>query len=80
MKTRCKFKCDEITEIVSKNWDGEKYIPFRYFGAKFSAVIGDNEENKKFFASSPSGHFEIMCITQRFEPGKEYYIDIEEAN
>ena len=68
MKTRCKFRCDKISETVSGH------------SAELWPVAGTSEENKKFFASTPSGKLELNLVTQRFVPGKEYYIDIEEVN
>jgi hypothetical protein len=42
----------------------------------FNVVYGSSPENKKFFASTPSGHITIDCVRQsvNFEVGREYYI------
>ena len=75
MNTRCKFKCDSITK--QKGWNGAEFV----YDAKFSVVYGDTEENKKFFAATPSGQLSVGGIlSDQFEVGKEYYIDISEAN
>lgn len=79
MMTRCKFRCDEETKVV--NWASNKTEhPFLY-SYKMNVVMGGSEENKKFWASSPSGSFSVSCIHAGiFEPGKEYYFDISEAD
>jgi hypothetical protein len=76
MKTRCKFKCDEVT--TQKHWDQEKGF---LYSVKMSPVVGGSEENKAFWAASPSGLFQLSCVTPNlFEPGKEYYLDITPAD
>lgn len=75
MITRCKFKCDSVSK--QKHWDKEKGF---LHTVKMSPVMSGSEENKEFWAASPSGSFELGCIhADLFEPGKEYYIDISEA-
>lgn len=66
-KTRCKFKCDTVTEHGS----GE-------LSASFSAVTSGSDENKDFWKYTPSGSLTLQCLNPsvEFEPGKEYYIDI----
>lgn len=43
------------------------------------AVNASSEENKKFFASTPSGKIELSLVNQdvfdSFLPGKECYVD-----
>lgn len=76
MTVRCKFYCSEVTK--RKGWDKEK--PFLYV-AKFSPVTSGSEENKRFYDCTPSGGLELGIIKQDlFEVGKEYYLDISEAN
>lgn len=72
---RAKFLCNSVTKI--KAWPGVK-IPF-LFNAEFSPVCNTNEENKKFFESTPAGKIEIKSVGDLFEPGKEYYIDFTVA-
>jgi hypothetical protein len=45
--------------------------------ANLGVVTGDSEENKQFFASTPSGELKVgLHVPGAFEVGKEYYIDI----
>lgn len=48
-----------------------------------SPVSGSSDENKKFFASTPSGQITMSCTHpeawQQFELGKEYYVDFTPA-
>lgn len=47
---------------------------------EFSAVYDGSEENKKFFAYTPSGILKVGSFKEdHFQPSKEYYIDIVEA-
>lgn len=71
MSTRCKFYCKE----VAKSWDN--WQKRMLWTARFSAVTTGSEENKKFFAFTPSGSLEVQAINaDLFEPGQEYYLDI----
>lgn len=73
--TRCKFKCIETGTSASGNTEN----PF-YHRAKFQAVYGDSPENKEFFLWTPNGTLEVSTLRkQSFEAGKEYYLDITEA-
>lgn len=68
---RCKFKCHEVTKRVG--WSGYEFL----WAAKFSAVTDGSEENKAFFAATPSGQLEVSTIKEDFfEVGKEYYLDL----
>lgn len=73
--TRCKFFCHSVTKQL--HWDKSKGI---VYSAKFSAVTSGSEENKAFFEATPNGTIEIgQFKANLFSPGKEYYVDIEEA-
>ena len=83
MTIRAKFKLAEVTTRLSMKqnphtqvWDS---IPLNSY--KFYVVTGDNEENKKFFASTPSGTIELGIPNPdvKFEIGKEYFVDFVEA-
>jgi hypothetical protein len=66
---RAKFKCSAITEYEG---GGKKY--------DFSAVHGD--ENKPWSVYTPSARLEITINNpdaQKFEVGKEYYLDFSLA-
>lgn len=68
--TRCKFKCDRVTEHAGGNRD-----------VHMTPVMSGSEENKSFWAASPGGEFRLNWVNPnvRFVPGKEYYIDISLA-
>ena len=70
---RCKFVCTQET----RNKDAQKGILSSY---DFMAVTSGSEENKEFFAYTPSGSFKVGTVhSGLFEVGKEYYFDISEA-
>ena len=73
LTVRAKFQCHSVTEF---NYGGKQ--------AKFSAVHGNNGENKDFTTATPSGQLEITIskdvpATDFFKPGKEYYLDFTAA-
>jgi hypothetical protein len=70
--TRAKFSCNSITK--RKHWNVKEH-EFN-FDAEFTAVSSGSEEDKKFFAATPSGSIKISTIiSDTFEVGKMYYID-----
>lgn len=72
--TRAKFQCTAVTK--RKGWSGAPFV----YEAEFSAVMGDSEENKAFFAASPSGNIKLGTVrSDHFEVGKSYYVDFTEA-
>jgi hypothetical protein len=74
MATTAKFTCNKVGKQVG--WGGAKYV----YSSELSVVYGDNEENKKFFASTPSGSITLGTIRDDlFEVGKVYYVTFEEA-
>lgn len=69
---RCKFKCKSKREY--ENWDKAKGNLYEY---KFEPVVSGSEENKAFFAATPSGSLEVSCVTDgQFLVGAEYYLDL----
>jgi hypothetical protein len=73
--TRAKFTCVAVEK--SKHWDSTKGFLYK---AKFNSVTSGSEENKLFFAATPSGTIEISTMTQdHFQPGADYYVDFTEA-
>lgn len=66
--TRAKFKVHSVTQ-------------FEYPGTQvvlFPVVSGLNEENKKFWAATPSGKIEMTINTEaaaHFIPGEEVYVN-----
>lgn len=70
MATRAKFRCTEVAK--KEGWNGNKFV----YDAKLQAVYGDSEENKSFFAATPSGQISIHTVkSDHFEVGKCYYVD-----
>ena len=68
MTARCKVTCTAVTQDVA----GYNY--------QFNFVTSGSDENEKFFKYTPCGKFEFGCTEERkFEPGKEYYVDISPA-
>lgn len=69
---RCKFVCSFIQEVGPG------------FNLCFNVVYTGSEENKRFFALTPGGQFNLYTVNKevaaKFEMGKEYYIDFSEAN
>ena len=77
MNIRAKFECVEIRKAMGGAYDdGGKYVMRVLHSYRFTAVVGDSEENKRFFASTPSGLIELQAVRDDlFELGKEYYLD-----
>ena len=74
MAIKAKFRCNEIGKSVG--WGGAEFV----YKAKLSVVYGTSEENKEFFASTPSGDITIGTIRDdMFEAGEEYYVYFEKA-
>lgn len=69
MKTRCKFICNAVEKTLICNQ--------KLYTAKFGAVHGNSPENAEFFKWTPNGSLSVGVYTDdRFEVGKEYYLDI----
>ena len=74
-QVRAKFTCIQVTKYKS-GWGD---YPF-HFNYKFMAVSSGSEENKAFFAATPSGSVELSALkSDMFEVGKEYYLDFTPA-
>jgi hypothetical protein len=68
MQTRCKFKCVSVKQDQAG------------FSYAFEPVTSGSKENEAFFKYTPSGGMSFGTTEERkFEPGKEYYIDISEV-
>ncbi len=80
MTTRCKVLCIAVLKRSAQGWYTEPKQDFIY-EAEFIAVTGASEENKKFFASTPTLSLKVSAINgDKFVPGKEYYLDILQAS
>lgn len=80
MNVRAKFMCYSVRKTYTTKWvEGKATLGYLY-DYEFHVVHGDTEENKKFFASTPSGTVNLMSIRDDlFDPGKEYYLDFSPA-
>jgi hypothetical protein len=82
MNTRAKFTCFSVRKYRSDVWDnqtGHSTERFLY-DYEFNAVSGNSDENKEFFASTPSGSIKLSAVrNDLFEPGKSYYLDFSPA-
>ena len=76
---RAKFVVQAIT--VRKHWQPEKgeYIS----EIELSAVTGGSDENKAFFAATPSGSIKLGVLNEaavkQFTPGQAFYVDFTPA-
>lgn len=81
---RAKFYCTSVTKTMGSRWNADgKYESAVVYNYRFQAVTGgpnETEENKKFFASTPSGTIELQAVRDDlFEIQKEYYLDFAPA-
>lgn len=62
-------------------WENETYEARTLV---FNPVVANSEENKKFFAATPSGEFKLSVVNpeawKQFELNKEYYLDFTPAD
>lgn len=77
-QVRAKFKVNAVTKTAG--WQSDK--PFIYDVQAFP-VTSNSEENKIFYASTPSGEIKMgglsEAVASLFEPGKEYYVTFEKS-
>lgn len=76
---RCKFQCNAVTKRLGYDWNtkGERFL----WEAEFNAVSDGSDENKSFFAATPSGSLKVQTVKDDiFTPGKSYYLDITPAD
>lgn len=76
---RCKFICQSKREY--RGWAGQGHDAPLY-DYEFTAVTdGKSEENKMFFAFTPSGRLNVSTVTDgQFQVGKPYYLDLTLAD
>ena len=80
---RAKFSVNAITNRQGSKYNEttKLYDPCVVSTIELWPVCGGSEENKKFFASTPSGKIELGCCNQEavkmFELSKEYFIDFK---
>jgi hypothetical protein len=75
-----KFFISEKTKMKISSHEGQPVYGYKIKG--YPVYQGD-EENKKFFASTPSGTLELATVNKaaadQIEPGDEVFITIEKA-
>jgi hypothetical protein len=72
---RCKFYCESKT--VRQHWNKEQGFLYDY---NFNPVSGGSPENEAFWEATPGGSFKVSSVlSDAFEVGKAYYIDVTEA-
>jgi hypothetical protein len=71
MSVRAKFRVGGIRRFIM----GGKEVQ----SVELHPVTGGTDENKTFFAATPSGKIELGCVNleaaSQFELEKEYYVD-----
>lgn len=73
MTTRCKFICQSKREYLG--WGGNPVPSFYEY--EFSVVTSGSDENKAFFASTPTGSLKVSVVRDgTFQVGQAYYLDI----
>lgn len=77
MTVRAKFKCTSIDR--RQGWGEFKEIQ----QITLQPVTQNSEENKAFYAASPSGQIVLGCANaeaaKQFDLGKEFYVDFTPA-
>ena len=77
MTTRAKFECYSVSKMNGRGYSGS---PEFVYEATLRAVYGNSEENKTFFAATPTGEIKLGTVREdHFVPGKSYYVDFTEA-
>lgn len=69
--TRCKFKVESVTEFEAGK------------SVRLYPVHNGSKENETFYKWTPGGELRLEIlnsdVAEQFNPGKEFYIDISEA-
>lgn len=85
MPVRAKFKVQSITRSASYRYDHDtgRNVPGEVHTIRLQPVYDGTEENKQFFASTPSGQIELGVVNasagSRFDLEGEYYVDFTRA-
>ena len=76
---RCKFTCTSKREY--RGWcNGQINVP--QFEYEFAVVTGTgaSDEDKRFFAATPSGSLKLSTVLDgSFEVGQTYFVDLQQA-
>ena len=80
MQVRAKFTVQQITRRQTTVWKDGKSENQEVHTVEMWPVTGGSDENKSFFASTPTGKIELGTINPNlFELNKTYYVDFAEA-
>lgn len=84
MRTRAKFVVQSITRTQGTVWGNDgKPVQQEVQTIRLYPVTGGTDENKQFFASTPSGTIELGTVNieaaKLFELNKPYYVDFTPA-
>lgn len=81
MNVRVKFYCTSVTKMIGGKYNEEgKYESGVVYDYKFNVVSSGSDENRNFFASTPTGTMQFSSVRDDlFEIGKEYYSDLTPA-
>lgn len=75
---RCKFRCNNVSKRLDNG--GFKADHKFLYNYEFSVVYEGSDENKRFFAYTPTGNLTIGAFRDDlFVPGLEYYLDLTAA-
>lgn len=84
---RAKFQCSGVTiekADRSRHYKENNSEPLDVVTVHLQAVVSGSDENKEFFASTPSGSIELRILRPEavdwFVNGKEYYVDFTPAS
>lgn len=84
MSVRAKFVVASIERFNTSIYADGKSTVRECQNIKLQVVSGNSDENKKFFASTPSGQVQLGTVNleaaAQFELGKEYYVDFSPAS
>lgn len=70
-KIRAKFVCTEMAK--KRDWYGKNLYLYSYH---FNVIVDTSEENKAFFAATPSGEVTLSSVKDDlFTVGQDYYLD-----
>lgn len=82
--TRAKFVLTSKTEQRGYHYENGQSTPEIHVTLNFQVVTSGSDENKMFFASTPSGELKLNLVNKaladQFELMKEYYVDLTPAN
>jgi hypothetical protein len=72
---RAEFQCVGVTK--RRGWGGAEFV----YDAEFQAVTANGgDENKSFFAATPSGSVRLSTVRDDlFQVGQHYYVDFAAA-